>query len=243
MRRLTNCSTRRLTRKRRKKLSPKACPHHPARRQAKFVFSAEEAEDAKAKGKDVILVRIETSPEDISGMHAAKGILTARGGMTSHAAVVARGMGKCCVSGTGTLKIDYKKKIFAVGDLIVKAGDIITINGTTGEVMLGKIPTTQPNLSGDFAEVMKWADAVRTMKVRANAETGLDAETARKFGAEGIGLCRTEHMFFDQDRIISMREMILAEDEERPPQSAFRNSSRCRRKILFPSSKSWVIFR
>jgi len=197
-----------------KKVIAKGLPASPGAASGEVVFSAEEAEDAKAKGKDVILVRIETSPEDISGMHAAKGILTARGGMTSHAAVVARGMGKCCVSGTGTLKIDYKARKFLAGDITVKAGEIITINGTTGEVMLGKVPTTQPNLSGDFAEVMKWADAVRTMKVRANAETGLDAETARKFGAEGIGLCRTEHMFFDQDRIISMREMILAEDEE-----------------------------
>lgn len=197
-----------------KKVIAKGLPASPGAASGEVVFSAEEAEDAKAKGKDVILVRIETSPEDISGMHAARGILTARGGMTSHAAVVARGMGKCCVSGTGTLKIDYKAKQLTVGEHTIKQGEIITINGTTGEVMLGKVPTTQPNLSGDFAEVMSWADAVRTMQVRSNAETPLDAETARKFGAEGIGLCRTEHMFFDQDRIISMREMILAEDEE-----------------------------
>ena len=196
-----------------KKVIAKGLPASPGAACGAVVFSAEEAEDAKAKGKEVILVRIETSPEDISGMHAAVGILTARGGMTSHAAVVARGMGKCCVSGTGTLKIDYKLKQFSVGGEMVKKGDIITINGTTGEVMLGRVPTIQPSLSGDFAKVMEWADEVRTLKIRTNAETPLDAETARKFGAEGIGLCRTEHMFFDQDRIISMRQMILAEDE------------------------------
>ncbi len=197
-----------------KKVIAKGLPASPGAASGEVVFTAEEAEDAKAKGRDVILVRIETSPEDISGMHASKGILTARGGMTSHAAVVARGMGKCCVSGTGTLKIDYKAKQFTVGELTVKQGELITINGSTGEVMLGKIPTIQPNLSGDFAEVMKWADEIRSLKIRTNAETPLDAETARRFGAEGIGLCRTEHMFFEADRIPAMREMILAEDEE-----------------------------
>ena len=197
-----------------KQVIAKGLPASPGAASGEVVFTAEDAEDAKSKGKDVILVRIETSPEDISGMHAAKGILTARGGMTSHAAVVARGMGKCCVSGTGTIKIDYKTKQFSVGTHTIKQGDIITINGSTGEVMLGKIATIQPNLSGDFAEVMKWADEVRTLQVRTNAETPLDAETAHRFGAEGIGLCRTEHMFFESDRIPSMREMILAEDEE-----------------------------
>ena len=145
-------------------------------------------------------------------MHAAKGILTTRGGMTSHAAVVARGMGRACVAGAGDLRVDYKTQQFTVMGQTVKAGDIITINGSTGEIILGEVPTIQPDLSGDFAELMVWADAIRTMKVRANAETPLDARTARKFGAEGIGLCRTEHMFFDTDRINSMREMILADD-------------------------------
>jgi pyruvate,orthophosphate dikinase len=197
-----------------KKVIAKGLPASPGAASGEVVFNSADAEDAKSKGRDVILVRIETSPEDISGMHAAKGILTARGGMTSHAAVVARGMGKCCVSGTGTVKIDYKKNEFTVGDVKVKKGDFITINGSSGEVMLGKIPTIQANLSGDFAEVMKWADEIRTLKIRTNAETPLDAETAKRFGAEGIGLCRTEHMFFEADRIPAMREMILAEDEE-----------------------------
>lgn len=197
-----------------KKILTKGLPASPGAASGEAVFTAEEAEDLFAKGKDVILVRVETSPEDISGMHVSKGVLTARGGMTSHAAVVARGMGKPCVSGAGALKIDYKTKTCVVGDVTIKQGDIITINGTNGEVMLGKVPTIQPNLSGDFAKIMEWADEIRTLKVRSNAETPLDATTARKFGAEGIGLCRTEHMFFDQDRIISMRQMILADTEE-----------------------------
>ncbi len=145
-------------------------------------------------------------------MHAANGILTARGGMTSHAAVVARGMGKCCVSGAGELRIDYKNQTCTIGATVVKAGDVITLDGSKGEVMLGEIPTIQPDLSGDFATVMEWADAVRQLKIRTNAETPADAETARRLGAEGIGLCRTEHMFFESERITAMREMIMADD-------------------------------
>lgn len=189
-------------------------PASPGAASGIVVFSAEDAEAKVATGEKVVLVRIETSPEDIHGMHVSEGILTARGGMTSHAAVVARGMGKPCVSGAGGLRIDYKNKIFKCGETEVKEGDVITINGTTGEVILGRVPTIQPNLSGDFAELMVWADEVRELGVRTNAETPTDAATARKFGAEGIGLCRTEHMFFEADRIISVREMILAQDEQ-----------------------------
>ncbi len=188
-------------------------PASPGAASGSVVFNAEDAEFKAANGEKVVLVRIETSPEDIHGMHAAEGILTARGGMTSHAAVVARGMGKPCVSGAGGLRIDYKTKICKVGTVEIKEGDIITINGSSGEVILGEVPTIQPNLSGDFAQIMEWADEVRKLKVRTNAETPEDAATARKFGAEGIGLCRTEHMFFESERIIAVREMILAEDE------------------------------
>jgi pyruvate,orthophosphate dikinase len=188
-------------------------PASPGAVSGKVVFSAEEAEEKAHHGEKVILVRIETSPEDIHGMHAAQGILTSRGGMTSHAAVVARGMGKCCVSGAGEVRISYAEQQFTAGGQVVRAGDIITLNGSTGEVMLGAVATLQAQLSGDFSTVMGWADSVRTMRVRANAETPLDAETARKFGAEGIGLCRTEHMFFDAERIIAVREMIMASDE------------------------------
>jgi pyruvate,orthophosphate dikinase len=190
-------------------------PASPGAASGKVVFTAEDAERMALDHKEkVILVRIETSPEDIHGMHAAQGILTARGGMTSHAAVVARGMGKPCVSGAGELRIDYNAKAFQVMGHSIKEGDIVTINGSTGEVMLGEIPTVQPKLSDDFATLMQWADEVRKLKVRTNAETPLDAETARKFGAEGIGLCRTEHMFFDSERIIAMREMIVAQNVE-----------------------------
>jgi pyruvate, orthophosphate dikinase len=195
-----------------KKVLAKGLPASPGAASGKVVFSADTAEHMAGKGEAVILVRIETSPEDIHGMHAAKGILTTRGGMTSHAAVVARGGGRACVAAAGDLRVDYKTQQFTVMGQTVKAGDIITINGSTGEIILGEVPTIQPDLSGDFAELMVWADAIRTLKVRANAETPLDARTARKFGAEGIGLCRTEHMFFDTDRINSMREMILADD-------------------------------
>ena len=190
-------------------------PASPGAASGKVVFTAEDAETMALEHKEkVILVRIETSPEDIHGMHAAQGILTARGGMTSHAAVVARGMGKPCVSGAGELRIDYAKKEFKVMGHTIKEGDIITINGGTGEVMLGEIPTVQPQLSADFEILMGWADEVRKLKVRTNAETPLDAATARKFGAEGIGLCRTEHMFFDAGRIVAMREMIVAQTAE-----------------------------
>ncbi|MDA0781453.1 MAG: pyruvate, phosphate dikinase [Proteobacteria bacterium] len=189
-------------------------PASPGAASGAVVFTAEDAERKVALGDKVILVRIETSPEDIHGMHVSEGILTARGGMTSHAAVVARGMGKPCVSGAGGVRIDYKTKTFKAGNTEVSEGDIITIDGSSGEVILGSVPTIQPNLSGDFSQIMKWADDVRDLKVRTNAETPEDAATARKFGAEGIGLCRTEHMFFDASRIVSVREMILAENEK-----------------------------
>lgn len=200
--------------KAKKVMLAKGLPASPGAASGTVVFSAEEAETKAHQKEKVILVRIETSPEDIHGMHAAQGILTSRGGMTSHAAVVARGMGKPCVSGAGDVRIDYHAKTFTAGGHTVKAGDRITINGSTGEVMLGEVPTIQPQLSGDFATLMGWADEIRTMKVRTNAETPTDAANARKFGAEGIGLCRTEHMFFDTDRIVAMREMIVAPDEK-----------------------------
>ncbi len=177
------------------------------------VFDSETAQNRAELGEAVILVRTETSPEDIHGMHAAKGILTARGGMTSHAAVVARGMGRPCVSGAGTVSIDAKARMMRVAGREVREGEIITIDGTSGEVMLGEVPTVQPVLAGDFGVLMGWADKVRRMKVRANAETPLDCRTARDFGAEGVGLCRTEHMFFDAKRITLVRQMILADSE------------------------------
>ncbi|WP_294301663.1 pyruvate, phosphate dikinase [uncultured Sphingomonas sp.] len=189
----------------------KGLPASPGAASGKVVFTADAAEMAAKDGQDVILVRVETSPEDIHGMHAAKGILTARGGMTSHAAVVARGMGRPCVSGAGALSIG--KGVMRVGDREVKEGDVLTIDGSTGEVMAGAVPTVQPELSGDFGTLMEWADGIRRMKVRTNAETPLDCRTARDFGAEGIGLCRTEHMFFEASRITSVRQMILANDE------------------------------
>jgi pyruvate,orthophosphate dikinase len=189
-------------------------PASPGAASGKVVFSADDAEKQAQAGEKVMLVRIETSPEDIHGMHVAEGIITSRGGMTSHAAVVARGMGTPCVSGAGELQIDYKAKTCRVGGVTVKEGDVVTINGASGEVMLGEVPTLQPELSGDFAKLMTWADAVRVMKVRTNAETPADAKVARQFGAEGIGLCRTEHMFFEADRITAVREMILSESED-----------------------------
>lgn len=188
-------------------------PASPGAASGEVAFNSEDAERVASEGRKVILVRIETSPEDIHGMHAAQGILTSRGGMTSHAAVVARGMGRPCVSGVGSVRIDYARERFTAMGQEVKKGDIITIDGTRGQVMLGKVPTIQPELSGDFSRLMEWADDVRRLKVRANAETPLDARTARDFGAEGIGLCRTEHMFFDAERITSVQEMILAGDE------------------------------
>jgi len=197
-----------------RKVIAKGLPASPGAASGKVVFTADEAESQAGLGDAVILCRVETSPEDIHGMHAAKGILTTRGGMTSHAAVVARGMGRACVSGAGELRVDYKTKTIMVRDIVVKEGDVITIDGSTGEVMLGEVPTIQPELSGDFATLMGWADEIRRMKVRTNAETPLDARTARKFGAEGIGLSRTEHMFFDPQRILAVREMILADSEK-----------------------------
>ncbi|MFD1767569.1 pyruvate, phosphate dikinase [Sphingorhabdus buctiana] len=191
----------------------KGLPASPGAASGKIVFDADTAEKWNDRGEAVILVRVETSPEDIHGMHAARGILTARGGMTSHAAVVARGMGRPCVSGAGSLAIDNAAKLLRVSGRELKEGDIITIDGATGEVMAGAVPTLQPELVGDFGTLMEWADGSRRMKVRANAETPLDAQTARDFGAEGIGLCRTEHMFFDASRITAVRQMILAEDE------------------------------
>src|ERR1700758_4605562 len=176
-------------------------PASPGAASGKVVFSADEAESFASRGEAVILVRIETSPEDIHGMHAARGVLTPRGGMTSHAAVVARGMGRPCVAGAGDLRIDYELRTMTVRTTLVKAREIITIDGSTGEVMVGQVPTIQPELSGDFATLMGWADKVRKMGVRANADTPTDAKNARRFGAEGIGLCRTEHMFFEGNRI------------------------------------------
>jgi len=195
-----------------KTIIAKGLPASPGAACGKVVFNADEAEELAGKGEDVILVRAETSPEDIHGMNAARGILTSRGGMTSHAAVVARGMGRPCVSGAGAVVIDYKTQKFTASGKEVKAGDIITIDGGTGEVILGKVKTIDPELSEDFDTLMKWADEVRTLKVRTNAETPLDCNVARKFGAEGIGLCRTEHMFFDAERITAIREMIVASD-------------------------------
>ena len=192
----------------------KGLPASPGAACGKVAFSAQDAEDMVAKGDRVILVRIETSPEDIGGMHAAEGILTTRGGMTSHAAVVARGMGRPCVAGAGQLRVSYQDQTLKCGGQTVSAGDVVTIDGSRGEVMIGEVKTIQPELTGDFGVLMQWVDEIRELKVRTNAETPEDAETAVKFGAEGIGLCRTEHMFFDPERIVHMREMILAVDVE-----------------------------
>jgi pyruvate,orthophosphate dikinase len=189
-------------------------PASPGAATGEIVFSSEDAEQAKSEGRKVILVRIETSPEDIHGMHAAEGILTTRGGMTSHAAVVARGMGKPCVSGAGSLRVDYRNGTMLAAGQTFKKGDVVTIDGSSGQVLKGAVAMLQPELSGDFGQLMEWADRQRRMKVRANAETPADARTARSFGAEGIGLCRTEHMFFDGSRIVAMREMILSDNEE-----------------------------
>jgi pyruvate,orthophosphate dikinase len=189
-------------------------PASPGAASGKVVFSSEEAERLNDMMQDTILVRVETSPEDIQGMHAAKGILTARGGMTSHAAVVARGMGRPCVSGSSEIDINYESKIFKASKLEIKEGDIITIDGSTGRIILGEVPTVKPEISGDFSKLMSWADSIRKLKVRTNSETPADTKTARDFGAEGIGLCRTEHMFFDEERILSVREMILSKTKE-----------------------------
>jgi pyruvate,orthophosphate dikinase len=188
----------------------KGLPASPGAACGAVVFNSDEAESRAAKGEAVILVRIETSPEDIHGMHAAKGILTTRGGMTSHAAVVARGMGRPCVAGAGSISVDYNAQVLAAGGKIIRAGEIVTLDGATGEVFIGPVAMIEPAMSGDFGTLMEWADKSRRMGVRANAETPLDAETARKFGAEGIGLCRTEHMFFDPERILAVRQMIIS---------------------------------
>jgi pyruvate,orthophosphate dikinase len=196
-----------------KNIIARGLPASPGAVSGEVIFTADEAEAAAKTGHKVILVRVETSPEDIHGMHAAQGILTARGGMTSHAAVVARGMGKCCVAGCGDIKVDYANETFtAKNGVVVKKGDLITLDGSKGDVMLGAVPTVDCQLTGDFAQLMEWADKFRTMKVRTNADTPHDSKVAREFGAEGIGLCRTEHMFFDAERIAAVREMILSDD-------------------------------
>ena len=192
----------------------KGLPASPGAASGKITFSADDAEALKVQNQKTILVRLETSPEDIHGMNAAEGILTCRGGMTSHAAVVARGMGKPCVSGSGNIQIDYQNKEFKVNDRVFKEGEIITIDGSCGEVMYGEVKTIKPDISGDFSKIMSWADSIRSMRVRTNAETPLDTKVAREFGAEGIGLCRTEHMFFDEERILYVRQMILSKSRE-----------------------------
>ena len=197
-----------------KDIIAKGLPASPGAASGKITFSADDAETLKTQNQKTILVRLETSPEDIHGMNAAEGILTCRGGMTSHAAVVARGMGKPCVSGSGTIQIDYQSKEFKVGNRVFKEGDIITIDGSSGEVMSGEVKTIKPDISGDFSKIMSWADKTRKMQVRTNAETPLDTKVAREFGAEGIGLCRTEHMFFDEERILYVRQMILSKSKE-----------------------------
>ena len=197
-----------------KDIIAKGLPASPGAASGKITFSADDAETLKAQNQKTILVRLETSPEDIHGMNAAEGILTCRGGMTSHAAVVARGMGKPCVSGSGTIQIDYQSKEFKVGNRVFKEGEIITIDGSSGEVMSGEVKTIKPDISGDFSKIMSWADKTRKMQVRTNAETPLDTKVAREFGAEGIGLCRTEHMFFDEERILYVRQMILSKSKE-----------------------------
>jgi len=192
----------------------KGLPASPGAASGKVVFSSDEAERLKGMMQNTILVRVETSPEDIHGMHAAKGILTARGGMTSHAAVVARGMGRPCVSGSSEIEIDYEKNLFKANGHEIKEGDLITIDGSTGRIILGEVKTVKPEISSDFSKLMSWADSFRKLKVRTNSETPLDSKIAREFGAEGIGLCRTEHMFFDEERILSVREMILSKSKE-----------------------------
>jgi pyruvate,orthophosphate dikinase len=197
-----------------RKIVATGLPASPGAAAGEIVFDSDDAEAAKAAGRKVILVRVETSPEDIHGMHAAEGILTTRGGMTSHAAVVARGMGKPCVSGAGGLRVDYASQTMIAGGVTLKKGDFITIDGSMGQVLQGHVAMQEPELSGEFNTLMQWADEIRSLKVRTNADTPTDARTARGFGAEGIGLCRTEHMFFEGERIVAVREMILADDEK-----------------------------
>jgi pyruvate,orthophosphate dikinase len=195
-----------------RQIMTRGLPASPGAATGKVAFSADQAESLAAQGEAILLVRIETSPEDIHGMHSARGILTSRGGMTSHAAVVARGMGRPCVSGAGQLRIDYQTQTMRIGDVTVAAGDVITVDGSSGDVMLGEVAKIQPELSGDFGILMGWADEIRELGIRTNAETPTEAKAAIEFGAEGIGLCRTEHMFFDADRILAVREMILAQN-------------------------------
>jgi pyruvate,orthophosphate dikinase len=189
-------------------------PASPGAASGELVFDADEAVHLKTQGHTVILARVETSPEDVQGMHAAAGIITTRGGMTSHAAVVARGMGRPCIVGAASVQIDLEKETLAAGGELLHKGDIVTIDGASGQIIKGRVPMREPELSQDFVTLMGWADEFRRMRVRANADTPADARQARAFGADGIGLCRTEHMFFDEDRIVAMREMILADDEE-----------------------------
>ena len=210
----------------------KGLPASPGAASGKVVFTSDEAERLNNMMQDTILVRIETSPEDIHGMHAAKGILTSRGGMTSHAAVVARGMGRPCVSGSSEININYEEKNFKTSDLTIKEGDTITIDGSTGRIILGTVSTVKPEISGDFSKLMSWADAFKKLKIRTNSETAIDTKTARDFGAEGIGLCRTEHMFFDEERISSVREMILSKTKE--------DRSRALKKLLPHQKKDFI---
>ena len=214
------------------KVIAKGLPASPGAASGKVVFTSDEAERLNSMMQDSILVRIETSPEDIHGMHAAKGILTARGGMTSHAAVVARGMGRPCVSGSSEIEIDYQNKSFRANEFEVNEGDLITIDGSTGRIILGEVETVKPEISGDFSKLMKWADSFRKLKVRTNSETPLDSKIARDFGAEGIGLCRTEHMFFDEERILSVREMILSKTVE--------DRAKALRKLLPHQKKDFI---
>ncbi len=200
--------------KAKKVIISRGLPASPGAASGKVVFNSEKAVEMEKNGEEVILVRMETSPEDIHGMHAAKGILTSRGGMTSHAAVVARGMGRACVAGAGDILIDHENNQFSVNDIVINSGDIITIDGSLGEVIKGQVPTIMPELSADFSELMEWADQIRSLKIRSNAETPIDVKTALEFGAEGIGLCRTEHMFFDNERILAVREMIFSDTEK-----------------------------
>ena len=197
-----------------KEIISRGLPASPGAASGKVVFNSEKAVEMSKNGEEVILVRMETSPEDIHGMHAARGILTSRGGMTSHAAVVARGMGRACVAGAGDILIDHENNKFSVGDMVINSGDIITIDGSLGEVIIGEVPTIMPELSKNFSELMQWADQYRKLNVRANVETPIDVKTAIEFGAEGIGFCRTEHMFFDNERILAVREMIFSDTKE-----------------------------
>ena len=202
-------------------------PASPGAATGPIVFFADEAETWANQGTAVMLVRQETSPEDLRGMSVAKGILTARGGMTSHAAVVARGMGKCCVSGAGAVHVDLKTRIMSIGDTHFNEGDWISLNGSTGEVYVGKIATKDAELSGDFGALMALTDRYKRLEIRANADTPNDARMARSFGATGIGLCRTEHMFFEGERVVAVREMILADDEPGRRKACLLYTSRC----------------